>query len=186
MDAARWSRNVGVAVNLSPVQFKSHHLVATVKEALHASGLPAHRLELEITESVLLDESEASADALRALRELGVGLVLDDFGTGYSSLSYLRRLPLDTIKIDRTFVDGIDAAGEGSSNLPIVQAVNALAHGLGIEVVAEGIETSGQQCRLRELQCDRGQGYFYARPQPPEAIRALLETGVVDSGCGEG
>ena len=112
-------------------------------------------------------------------------LVLDDFGTGYSSLSYLRRLPLDTIKIDRSFVDGIDEEGggaAGSSNLPIVQAVIALAHGLGIEVVAEGIETAGQLARLRELVCDRGQGYFYARPQPPEAITELLGRGLAPRG----
>jgi EAL domain-containing protein (putative c-di-GMP-specific phosphodiesterase class I) len=113
--------------------------------------------------------------------------VLDDFGTGYSSLSYLRRLPLDTIKIDRSFVDGIDEDGDGrSSNLPIVQAVISLAHGLGIEVVAEGIETAGQQCRLRELVCDRGQGYFFARPQPPEAIRDLLARGTVGGDCSAG
>jgi EAL domain-containing protein (putative c-di-GMP-specific phosphodiesterase class I) len=175
-----------MSVNLSARQFSQGSVVDDVRETLAATRLPADRLELEITESVLLDEGAASGEALRALRELGVGLVLDDFGTGYSSLSYLRRLPLDTIKIDRSFVDGIDDDGEGSSNLPIVQAVIALAHGLGIEVVAEGIETSGQKCRLRELLCDRGQGYFYARPQPPDAIRELLATGVVDSGCGEG
>ncbi len=178
-----------MSVNLSARQFTQGSVVDDVRETLAATRLPADRLELEITESVLLDEGAASGEALRALRELGVKLVLDDFGTGYSSLSYLRRLPLDTIKIDRSFVDGIDTDGEGdgqASNLPIVQAVIALAHGLGIEVVAEGIETSGQQCRLRELLCDRGQGYFYARPQPPEAIRGLLAAGVVDSGCREG
>jgi diguanylate cyclase (GGDEF)-like protein len=173
-----------MSVNLSARQFIGGSIVDDVREALAASRLPADRLELEITESVLLDESEDNARALRALRELGVGLVLDDFGTGYSSLSYLRRLPLDTIKIDRTFVDGIDEDGEDrSSNLPIVQAVISLAHGLGIEVVAEGIETAGQQCRLRELVCDRGQGYFFARPQPADAIRELLARGAVDGGC---
>jgi EAL domain-containing protein (putative c-di-GMP-specific phosphodiesterase class I) len=149
--------------------------VDDVRLTLEATRLPADRLELEITESVLLDEGDASATAVRALRDLGVKLVLDDFGTGYSSLSYLRRLPLDTIKIDRSFVDGID---EENSNLPIVQAVISLAHGLGIEVVAEGIETSGQVACLRELVCDRGQGFFYARPQPPEALATLLAAGV--------
>ncbi len=164
-----------MSVNLSARQFDQASLVDDVRTILEASGLPPDRLELEITESVLLDEGEASATALRALRDLGVGLVLDDFGTGYSSLSYLRRLPLDTIKIDRSFVAGID---DDNSNLPIVQAVIALAHGLGIEVVAEGIETAGQLARLRELVCDRGQGYYYARPQPPEALTALLACGV--------
>jgi diguanylate cyclase (GGDEF)-like protein len=170
-----------MSVNLSARQFQAS-IVDDVRETLAATGLPANRLELEITESVVLDEGEAVTDTLRALRELGLRLVLDDFGTGYSSLSYLRRLPLDTIKIDRSFVDGIDEDG-ASSNLPIVQAVIGLAHGLGIEVVAEGIETAAQQCRLRELVCDRGQGFFYARPQPPEALVALLARGVVEPTC---
>ena len=164
-----------MSVNLSPRQFAQPTLVAEVSDILEMTGLPADHLELEITESILLDEGESSAAALRALRELGVGLVLDDFGTGYSSLSYLRRLPLDTIKIDRSFIDGLDS---DDANLPIVQAVIALAHGLGIEVVAEGIETAGQLARLRELVCDRGQGFYYARPQPPEQLTALLTGGI--------
>ena len=150
-----------MSVNLSAHQVGQPTLVDDIRATLEATRLPADRLELEITESVLLDEGEASAIALRAIRDLGVGLVLDDFGTGYSSLSYLRRLPLDTIKIDRSFVAGID---DDNSNLPIVRAVIALAHGLGIEVVAEGIETAGQLERLRDLVCDRGQGYYFATP----------------------
>ncbi|HEX5824311.1 MAG TPA: diguanylate cyclase [Candidatus Limnocylindrales bacterium] len=164
-----------MSVNLSPVQFAQPTLVAEISDILAVTGLPAERLELEITESILLDEGEASTATLRALRDLGVRLVLDDFGTGYSSLSYLRRLPLDTIKIDRSFIDGLDS---DDANLPIVQAVIALAHGLGIEVVAEGIETVGQLARLRDLACDRGQGYYYARPQAPEDLRALLAGGI--------
>ncbi len=164
-----------MSVNLSARQFGQATLVDDIAVTLEATRLPADRLELEITESVLLDESEESEAALRAIRALGIGLVLDDFGTGYSSLSYLRRLPLDTIKIDRSFVDGID---DDNSTLPIVQAVIALAHGLGIEVVAEGIETVGQMARLRQLGSDRGQGYYYARPQPPEALTALLAGGI--------
>jgi EAL domain-containing protein (putative c-di-GMP-specific phosphodiesterase class I) len=165
-----------MSVNLSPRQFAQPTLVAEISDILELTGLPAERLELEITESILLDEGETSAAVLRALRDLGVRLVLDDFGTGYSSLSYLRRLPLDTIKIDRSFIDGLDS---DDANLPIVQAVIALAHGLGIEVVAEGIETAGQLGILRELVCDRGQGYYYARPQPPEKLAALLAAGFV-------
>jgi len=165
-----------MSVNLSARQFAQADLVDAIAEILRATGLPPERLELELTESALLDEGDASETTLRALRELGVRLALDDFGTGYSSLSYLRRLPLDTIKIDRTFVDGIDAGG---SDLPIVQAVIALAHGLGIEVVAEGIETAAQAARLRELACDRGQGYLYARPQPPDSLAAVLAAGSV-------
>jgi len=164
-----------MSVNLSARQFGQGSLVDDIRATLEATRLPADRLELEITESVLLAEGDDVSTALLAIRELGVGLVLDDFGTGYSSLSYLRRLPLDTIKIDRSFVNGID--GE-NSNLPIVKAVIALAHALGIEVVAEGIETVGQLARLRDLACDRGQGYHYARPQPPEALAALLAGGI--------
>jgi diguanylate cyclase (GGDEF)-like protein len=164
-----------MSVNLSPRQFAQPTLVADVIDILASTGLPPERLELEITESILLDEGDTAAAALRALREVGVRLVLDDFGTGYSSLSYLRRLPLDTIKIDRSFIDGLDS---DDANLPIVQAVIALAHGLGIDVVAEGIETAGQLARLRELVCDRGQGFYYARPQPPEQLAALLAGGI--------
>jgi EAL domain-containing protein (putative c-di-GMP-specific phosphodiesterase class I) len=163
-----------MSVNLSARQFGHPTLVDDIRATLEATRLPADRLELEITESVLLAEGEEIVTALLAIRELGVGLVLDDFGTGYSSLSYLRRLPLDTIKIDRSFIAGLD---DDNSNLPIVEAVIALAHALGMEVVAEGIETVGQLTRLRGLSCDRGQGYYYARPQPPEALTALLAGG---------
>jgi diguanylate cyclase (GGDEF)-like protein len=160
-----------MSVNLSARQFAQTDLVAQVASILAETGLRPDLLELEITESILMDESELTIGALRALRGLGVRLVLDDFGTGYSSLSYLRHLPLDTIKIDRSFVAGLDTE---DANLPIVQAVIGLAHGLGIEVVAEGIETETQLTRLRELVCDRGQGFYYARPQPPEQLRTLL------------
>jgi len=148
--------------------------VASIAAVLHDTALEPSALELEITETAVMDRSEAGMRALADLRALGVRLVLDDFGTGYSSLSYLRRLPLDTIKIDRSFVAGLD---DDNSNLPIVEAVIALAHALGMEVVAEGIETVAQLTRLRGLACDRGQGYYYARPQPPEALAALLAGG---------
>ena len=160
-----------MSVNLSARQFTQPDLVNQIAAILEETGLPPHLLELEITETVLMDQSESGTRALRALRLLGVHLVLDDFGTGYSSLAYLKHLPLDTIKIDRSFVNGLD---NDDANLPIVEAVIALAHGLGIEVVAEGIETVEQLDRLRSLVCDRGQGYFYARPQPPEELTAML------------
>jgi diguanylate cyclase (GGDEF)-like protein len=164
-----------MSVNLSARQFNQPDLVDEVAEILGETGLPARLLELEITETVLMDQSEPGTRALRALRGLGVKLVLDDFGTGYSSLSYLKHLPLDTIKIDRSFVNGLEA---DDANLPIVQAVIALAHGLGIGVVAEGIETAAQLSRLRSLVCDRGQGYFYARPLPAAEIGPMLMAGV--------
>jgi diguanylate cyclase (GGDEF)-like protein len=169
-----------MSVNLSARQFVQPNLVAQVADILEETGLPAHLLELEITETVLMDQTEAGTLALRALRELGVQLVLDDFGTGYSSLSYLKHLPLDTIKIDRSFVNGLE---DDDANLPIVQAVIALAHGLGIGVVAEGIETAAQRARLRNLVCDRGQGYYYARPQPPEEVGRLLVSGLGPEGA---
>jgi diguanylate cyclase (GGDEF)-like protein/excisionase family DNA binding protein len=167
-----------MSVNLSARQFTQPDLVDQVAAILAETGLPAHLLELEITETVLMDQSEAGTRALRALRELGVQLVLDDFGTGYSSLAYLKHLPLDTIKIDRSFVSGLD---DDDANLPIVEAVIALAHGLGIDVVAEGIETVAQLDRLRALGCDRGQGYFYARPLPPEELGPMLAAGVASA-----
>jgi len=160
-----------MSVNLSARQFTQPDLVEGIAAILAETGLPARLLELEITETVLMDQSEAGTRALQALRELGVKLVLDDFGTGYSSLAYLKHLPLDTIKIDRSFVNGLD---DDDANLPIVEAVIALAHGLGIEVVAEGIETVAQLDRLRLLGCDRGQGYLYARPMPADELAPML------------
>jgi diguanylate cyclase (GGDEF)-like protein len=159
-----------VSVNLSARQFTQDELIDDVSRALALTGLDAEALEIEITESVLMDQSEAGIRALSDIRSLGVRLVLDDFGTGYSSLSYLKHLPLDTIKIDRSFVAGI----EGPADRSIVEAVIALAHGLGIGVVAEGIETQAQADRLRELGCDLGQGFLFSRPVQPERTLALL------------
>ncbi len=162
---------LAVSVNLSARQFAESGLIGDVARILDQAGLAPGSLELEITESVVMDQSEASIERLRGLRALGVRLVLDDFGTGYSSLSYLRRLPLDTIKVDRSFVSGL---GSDPADLPIIQAVVSLAHGLGIDVVAEGIETLAQLASLRELDCDRGQGYWFSRPLPELAVEGLL------------
>ena len=173
-DAVRWQTGraapLVVSVNLSARQFAQPDLVEEVATVLAETGLPPTALELEITESVVMDHSDPGIRALRRLRALGVRLVLDDFGTGYSSLAYLKHLPLDTIKIDRTFVAGIDEPADRS----IVDAVIALAHGLGIGVVAEGIETERQAERLRELGCDFGQGYLFSRPVPLAEARTLL------------
>ena len=176
--AAKWHRTqpdadgrpLFVSVNLSARQFAQADLVEDVAAVLLESGLDASALELEITESVLMDQSETGIRTLRRLRALGVRLVLDDFGTGYSSLSYLKHLPLDTIKIDRSFVAGIEEKADQS----IVEAVVALAHGLGIGVVAEGIETERQAGRLLELGCDLGQGYLFSRPVPAAKTAGLL------------
>ena len=159
-----------MSVNLSARQFAQADLVESIAGILDASHLDPGSLELEITESVVMDQSEIGIRALRRLRDLGVQLVLDDFGTGYSSLAYLKHLPLDTIKIDRSFVAGLANAADRS----IVEAVIALAHGLGIGVVAEGIETEDQRRALQDLGCDLGQGYLFSRPVPAiEAARLL-------------
>ncbi len=172
-----------MSVNLSARQFTQPDLVEEVAAILEETGLPSHLLELEITETVLMDQTEAGTRALRALRALGVKLVLDDFGTGYSSLAYLKHLPLDTIKIDRSFVNGLE---DDDANLPIVKAVISLAHGLGIGVVAEGIETAAQLARLKSLDCDRGQGFFFARPMPAADLKRLLRAGVAPEAKGRG
>jgi diguanylate cyclase (GGDEF)-like protein len=149
-----------MSVNLSARQFVQPDLVEQVDAILSETGLDPSTLELEITESVVMDQSEVGIRTLSRLRDMGVRLVLDDFGTGYSSLAYLKHLPLDTIKIDRTFVTGIDSEADRS----IVDAVIGLAHGLRISVVAEGIETEAQFETLRAMGCDIGQGYLFARP----------------------
>jgi diguanylate cyclase (GGDEF)-like protein len=159
-----------MSVNLSGRQFAQPELVEQVRGILEETGLDPATLEIEITESVLMDQTEAGIRTLRLLRDLGVRLVLDDFGTGYSSLSYLKHLPLDTIKIDRTFVAGLD----GDTDRAIVEAVIALAHGLHISVVAEGIETEAQLEQLRLMGCDVGQGYLFARPLPATDAGRLL------------
>ena len=169
-DPASEGNRTFVSVNLSARQFTQGDLIDDIRRTLARTGLDPAALELEITESVLMDHSEAGIRTLREIRDLGVRLVLDDFGTGYSSLAYLKHLPLDTIKIDRTFVAGIEDPADRS----IVEAVVALAHGLGIGVVAEGIETETQADKLRELGCDLGQGYLFSRPVAAEDTLALL------------
>ena len=159
-----------MSVNLSARQFAQADLVENLAEILAESHLAPSSLELEITETVVMDQSEAGIRTLRRLRDLGVRLVLDDFGTGYSSLAYLKHLPLDTIKIDRSFVAGLANAADRS----IVEAVITLAHGLHIDVVAEGIETDDQLRLLKDLACDFGQGYLFSRPVPA-AEAALLQ-----------
>jgi diguanylate cyclase (GGDEF)-like protein len=158
-EAARWPAPLRVAVNVSPAQFKGERLAAAVAAALAASGLAAHRLELEITESVLLAENPANLAVLQGLRDLGVRVALDDFGTGYASLSYLRGFPFDAIKIDQSFVREPDSA-------VIVGAMIGLGHALGMRVTAEGVETAEQRERLRAAGCDEAQGYLFGRPAP--------------------
>jgi len=162
-DAARWPSTIRVAVNLSPVQFRHRALLAAVTHALAAAALPASRLELEITEAVLLQQDEIVVGMLHQLRELGARIAMDDFGTGYSSLSYLRSFPFDKIKIDRSFITDAGHRPEGKA---IVRAVAGLGASLGIETTAEGIETPEQLELARRLGCTDGQGFLISRPLP--------------------
>jgi diguanylate cyclase (GGDEF)-like protein len=170
-DAAGWPQDVDVAVNLSPVQFKNPNLVSSVKAALLASGLPAHRLELEITESVLLQNSAATLAVLHELRGFGVRISLDDFGTGYSSLSYLRSFPFDKIKIDRSFISELATRAD---SMAIVRAVTGLGKSLGIVTTAEGVETEAQFDLLRREGCTQAQGYLFSQPRPAAEVNTML------------
>jgi diguanylate cyclase (GGDEF)-like protein len=174
---ARWRRLPGLAdltvsVNLSPRQLQEPSLVPGVAQALAASGLPPEALVLEITESLLVTDVPEEAERLDALKALGVRLAVDDFGTGYSSLSYLSRLPVDILKVDKSFVAGLDT---GTSAGKLAGAVLALASSLGLETIAEGVETPEQAAALLELGCTRLQGYLYSRPVPPAAVPATLQ-----------
>jgi diguanylate cyclase (GGDEF)-like protein len=162
---------VVVRVNVSARQLGEPNLADVVSEALAATGLPPERLCLEVTESVVMEDAERAIAALEGLRALGVSVALDDFGTGYSSLSYLRRLPIDGLKIDRSFIRGLGHETEDES---IVASVIELARALGVDVTAEGVETAEQHARLRAGGCDTMQGFLFARPQPAADVAALM------------
>ncbi len=170
-DAAQWPASVKLAVNLSPVQFRTGNLFVAVKQALDLSGLSPKRLELEITETLLLEKVDYVMATLHALRALGVRISMDDFGTGYSSLSYLRRFPFDKIKIDRSFVHDL---GSNADAQAIVRAILSLGSSLGITITAEGVETEEELACLKEAGCNEGQGYLFSRARPNGEIVALL------------
>ncbi len=178
--AARWYRDrpdskpLSMAVNLSAVQIANRGLADTVASALRGAGLDPGCLALEITESVMLADAEGLTEALSALKALGVRLVLDDFGTGYSSLSYLTRLPLDVLKVDRSFIDGL---GTEPRDTAITEAIVAMSHALSLRVVGEGAETGLQVAELNRLGCDYAQGFHFSRPVPALAITQMLENG---------
>jgi diguanylate cyclase (GGDEF)-like protein len=169
--AACWP-NLTIAVNLSPVQFRSRGLVAMVTSALAEAGLPPQRLELEVTETALLDDSEATIEILHQLRSLGVRVSLDDFGVGYSSLSYLRKFPFDRIKIDRSFVGTL---GESPESIAIVRTIASLGAVLGVETTAEGVETIEQLEFVRECGCTAVQGYYFGKPCPAAEVARTIE-----------
>jgi EAL domain-containing protein (putative c-di-GMP-specific phosphodiesterase class I) len=169
--AAQWPNDLKIAVNLSPVQFRCAGLVHVITGALAASGLSPDRLELEITETTLLQDSEATLAMLYQLREMGVHIVMDDFGTGYSSLSYLQSYPFDKIKIDRSFVKDI---AESVGSLNIVRAITALAKGLGMRVTAEGVETLEQRDALKDEGCSEMQGFLFSEPLPASLMERFF------------
>jgi diguanylate cyclase (GGDEF)-like protein len=171
-EARNWPHGISVAVNLSPVQFKKGDLVKTVQAALEAAGLRPARLELEITETVVMHNTAETLEALHQLRELGISVALDDFGTGYSSLNYLHSFPFSKIKIDQSFVRDLTTS---KKSLSIVRAVVGLGESLGMMTLAEGVETKEQLDKLREKGCTEVQGYYFSRPRPASEVPAMIE-----------
>lgn len=175
--AAAWNRNrrssrpLKIGVNLSPRQFKMNDLLASIRSILRATGCDANWLELEITEGMLLENSIAVRETLEQLRAMGLSIAIDDFGTGYSALSYLSRFPVETLKIDRSFIHDIDNNREGAE---LVKAIISMAHSLHLKLVAEGVENLAQESFLQYHGCHSGQGYLYGKPIPREAFERLL------------
>jgi len=167
-EAATWEKPWRVAVNVSPVQFRQADLVEKVRDNLIRHKLPGTRLELEITEGVLIDDTSRALTVLRTLKELGISIALDDFGTGYSNLTYLRVLPIDRIKIDKSFVQDI---GTSSQSDAIVRTIIAMGQALGLEVTAEGVETEAQLAFLRDHGCAQVQGFLLGQPVPGPLFR---------------
>jgi EAL domain-containing protein (putative c-di-GMP-specific phosphodiesterase class I) len=170
-EAAAWPDDVKVAVNLSLVQFRKTKLADTVMRALIESGLGPERLELEITETALIESAAECLPALRQFKSAGITIVLDDFGTGYSSLSYLQTFPINTLKIDRSFINRLGSSNESDE---IVRTIVNLAHTLGMDVTAEGIEETSQGTHLTDLACESGQGFLYSRPISDVNVEQLL------------
>jgi len=178
MQARRWADAglpIRVAVNLSAQQFRRGNIANAVCAALEKAGLPAERLELELTESMLLHPTVEVLARLGELNELGVRLSLDDFGTGYSSLNYLKSYPIDQLKIDRSFVEGIESKQEDRA---IIRAIQSLAEALGQQTIAEGVETADQSAAVRAIGCHHQQGYLFGRPMPAAEFDAWVRTQV--------
>ena len=173
-EAQSWREPLRIAVNLSPVQFRQDDLPERVDAILFETGLAGARLELEITEGVLVDDVGRATSVLRRLKSLEVGIAIDDFGTGYSSLSYLQSFPFDRLKVDRSFVSRLHCDAQSDS---IVRAIIDLGHGLGLSVIAEGVETQAQFDFLAQEGCDELQGYFIGRPAEISVFSALTAGG---------
>jgi len=175
-DASAWPEHLKIAVNVSPAQFRSRNLADMVINTLAAAGLSPQRLELEITETVMLEDEEEAFGTLRRLHDIGVRVALDDFGTGYSSLSNLRKFPFDKIKIDRSFVSDLSSANVDA--LAVVRSVARLGVTLGMATTAEGVETREQMDKVRAEGCTEMQGFYVCAPAPAEEITRLLRTSV--------
>jgi len=161
-----------MSVNLSTRQMRDDNLIRLIRRTLEETGLPAARLELEITESMVMSDINRSVEILKAIRALGVRIAMDDFGTGYSSLSYLKRFPIDRLKIDQSFVRDVTT---DASDAALTRTIITLAHNLGIQVLAEGVETGEQRAFLIEAGCDEAQGYFYGKPVTAAEFRDLAD-----------
>ncbi|MCY1298082.1 putative signaling protein [compost metagenome] len=164
-----------MAVNISPLQLRQAGFPDIVARCLEQAGLPPRQLVIEVTEGILVDGGETTIETFRRLRALGVALSIDDFGTGYSGLNYLTRLPIDRLKIDKSFVDDVATPGHDQA---VAAAIIALGHQLHLKVVAEGVETTAQFEFLRSQGCDGVQGFLFCQAVPPQALRQLLETGL--------
>jgi EAL domain-containing protein (putative c-di-GMP-specific phosphodiesterase class I) len=160
-----------VSINLAGKQIRRDDLVESIASALDETGCRPEWLELEVTEGFIMSEIHASIDALRQLRDMGIKLAIDDFGTGYSSLSYLKKLPINRLKIDRSFVQDL---ADDNDDAAIVKAIVSLGHSLQLEIIAEGVETPYQENFLRQLGCEMGQGYLYSQPLPSAQIEVLV------------
>jgi EAL domain-containing protein (putative c-di-GMP-specific phosphodiesterase class I) len=169
-----------VSVNVSPAQFRNRNLTRTIADILEETGLAPHRLELEITESILLRDVEANLKTLHDLKKIGVRIAMDDFGTGYSSLGNLRSFPFDKIKIDRSFVSDLENNPDAVS---IVHAVVGLGHNLGMATCAEGVETSQQLAYLRREGCSEVQGYYYSKPKPAAEVDKMIRQSLSGDSC---
>jgi len=170
--ALTWPEHLMVSVNLSVAQFSGGNVATTVSRVLRQTGLAAHRLELEITESLLLHDTEAVLDELAALKALGVAIVMDDFGTGYSSLSYLWRFPFDKIKIDGSFMHALDSNDANAEK--IIRTIVALGRSLRMRVTVEGVENSRQVGFVHMIDCDEVQGFFFGRPLPASELGRII------------
>jgi EAL domain-containing protein (putative c-di-GMP-specific phosphodiesterase class I) len=183
--ARRWSSErvgdtpLAVSVNLSPRFMRQSDVVGDITTVLRETGVDPRCIQIEITERSALTDLEVTCSQLHQLRAIGVRVAVDDFGTGYSSLSYLKQLPIDVLKLDKTFVDGLDGT---SSDLAIVQAIVTMGHALGVKVTAEGVERPEQAARLRDLGCDSAMGWLWSASVPPEQLGALAESGFKPEG----